>query len=205
MTFVCIHFRFAGVDDTGAVCHLQCGAIVQYEGASVGEVEYPASNYHGEGYKVHYWNGRDIRDKWPLFAQRLREIVICEQEELVETREDEYVWDSDDDSQEDNDASCTDESVMSDNSDLGLGQNLYDSEENLSTDEKPNKYPIKFSDVNDDPDDLLIVRNEAESCEKENNTDYNDELQTSDLSISPELSENEKDVACEFVVRFLSL
>ena len=124
---------------------------------------------------------------------------------MVETREDEYVWDSDDDSQEDNDASCTDESVMSDNSDLGLGQNLYDSEENLSTDEKPNKYPIKFSDVNDDPDDLLIVRNEAESCEKENNTDYNDELQTSDLSISPELSENEKDVACEFVVRFLSL
>merc|ERR1712142_972792 len=187
-------FTLAGVDDTGAVCHLQCGEIVQYEGATVGEVEYPASNYHGEGYKVHYWNGRDIRDRWPLFAQRLREIVSCEQEESGETREDEYVWDSDDDySQVDSDASCTDESVKLDNSDLGIGQNLSESEENLSTNGKVKAAPNY--DFKGDHNGLFIVRNEAERCKDENVTDCIDELQTSDLAVSPDLSENEKDVA----------
>merc|ERR1712142_1030523 len=187
-------FTLAGVDDTGAVCHLHCGAIVEHEGVIVGDVEYPASNYHGEGYKVHYWNGRDIRDRWPHFAQRLGEIVSCEQEDLGETREDEYVWDSDDDySQEDSDASCTDESVKSDNSDLGIGQNLSESEENLSTNEKVKAAPNY--DFKGDPDGVFIVRNEAERCKDENVTDCIDELHTSDLAVSPDLSENDKDVA----------
>merc|ERR1719481_543318 len=191
-------FTLAGVDDTWAVCHLQCGAMVQYEGASVGDVDYPASNYHGEGYKVHYWGGRDISDRWPHFAQRLGEIVSCEEEEeevWVEAREEEYIWDSDDDySQEDSDDSCTDESVKSDNSDPGIGQNLSDSEENLSTDEKP-KNDFKVDLVGDG---LFIVRNEAERMTDENGTICIDELQTSDLAVSPDLSENGKDVASDY-------
>jgi len=191
-------FTLAGVDDSGAVCHLQCGAIVQYEGASVGDVEYPASNYHGEDYKVHYWGGRDIRDRWPHFAQRLREMVSCEEEaeeQSVEAKDEEYIWDSDDDySQEDSDALCTDESVSSDNSDLGIGHNLSENEENISTYNKHKTVPSQFSVVNRGPEGLFIVRKEAERYKEENDTtDGTDELRTSDLEVSPELSDNDGD------------
>merc|ERR1712142_100253 len=129
-----------------------------------------------------------------------REMVSCEEEaeeQWVESKDEEYIWDSDDDySQEDSDALCTDESVSSDNSDLGIGHNLSENEENISTYNKHKTVPSQFSVVNRGPEGLFIVRKEAERCKEENDTDGTDgtdELRTSDLEVSPELSDNDGD------------
>ena len=50
---------------------MDCGELARHEGAVVGYVEYPAINFNGEGKGLHYWGGRDIRGRWPVFTQVL--------------------------------------------------------------------------------------------------------------------------------------
>merc|ERR1712025_1209567 len=71
-------------------------------------------------------------------------------------------------------------------------------EENLSTDEKPKKGPNYDFKVDLVGDGLFIERNEAERSTDENGTLCIDELQTSDLAVSPDLSDSEKDLAGDY-------
>merc|ERR1719154_837992 len=77
-------FTVAGLDLGGSVCQLDCGALARREGASVGSVDYPAANFNGEGMKVHFWGGRDVKGRWPEFEKILEGIEGPREEEEPE-------------------------------------------------------------------------------------------------------------------------
>jgi len=179
-------YTLAGVDETGSVCHLQCGSIEEYEGAFVGDVEYPASNFNGEGYKVHFWGGRDIRDRWPLFA---RDLALSSQED-VEEEEGLYEFlgeELDNDFYEfykeetDTSSSCTDGSDQAQESDFSAEREDLVNENNVNVQSSLS--------VIVDQNGLYMIRR-SEGGKLANDTDdVSDELQTSDLAISPDLSD----------------
>ena len=78
-------------------------------------IDFSASIYHGEGYKVHL-GGRDIRERWTLFARGLGDAILSRQE--IERDLEESLEMSDDDSyessQEDADTYGSDQAQVSD-------------------------------------------------------------------------------------------
>jgi len=125
-------FTLAGLDDDGSVCHLQCGALVRHEGAVVGYVDYPASNYNGEGKGLHFWGGRDIGGRWPVFEQVLLGIngeQVEEEQVYSDIDVDSEEWSDED--LEDDEEDCKDISDESQTSDLGVSPELSDIEESV--------------------------------------------------------------------------
>ena len=112
----------SGLDLGGMVCQLDCGALTRREGATVGYVDYPAANFNGEGMKVHFWGGRDLRGRWPQFDK-----ILGLMEGPREEEEPDSDWsdtsDTDEDFEDDDDH-CDDESDESRTSDLGVSPDL---------------------------------------------------------------------------------
>ena len=156
----------------------------------MGDVDYPASIYHGEGYKVHFWGGRDVRERWPLFARGLGDVVVSSQE--IEMELDESLEMSDDDlyesSQEDTDTDGSDQAQVSDFSSNSDREDVVDVEnENISK-------PQSSVSVSVDRDGVYLIRS-SEGGKLVDDTDGSDELQTSDLAESPDLSDCGDDFA----------
>jgi len=177
-------YTLAGVDETGAVCHIQCGCLKKYEGAVVGDLDYPASNFHGEGYKVHFWGGRDIRERWPLFVKGLEDSVHSSEEGLDESWEksgsaDEFCVSSQEDT--DTGSSCEDESDQAQVSDFS------DESEDLTVDNGNHSNAQSSLSVSVDKDGVYTIRR-SEGRKLADEADESDELQTSDLAVSPDLS-----------------
>eukprot|EP00092_Neocalanus_flemingeri_P095820 GFUD01121926.1.p1 GENE.GFUD01121926.1~~GFUD01121926.1.p1 ORF type:complete len:409 (+),score=125.20 GFUD01121926.1:39-1265(+) len=63
-------FTVAGLDMSGAVCKLDCGALAREQWA-VERVELymdpQAATFSREGVGLHFWGGRDVRQRWPVF------------------------------------------------------------------------------------------------------------------------------------------
>jgi len=180
-------YTLAGVDDTGAVCHLQCGSLEEYEGAVVGDLDYPANYFHGEGYELHFWGGRDVRDRWPLFASGLGDLAHNTQEGVEEGLDESWEkFESDDDFYEssqadtDTDSSCTDGSDQAQVSDFSAENEDIVNENNLNAQSSLS--------VSVDKDGVYVIRR-SEGGKLANDTDVSDELQTSDLAVSPDLSD----------------
>ena len=96
----------------------------------VGYVDYPASNYNGEGKGLHFWGGRDIGGRWPVFEN----VLLGIKGEQVEEEEaysdiDSEEWSDED--LEDDEEDCKDISDESQTSDLGVSPELSDSEESV--------------------------------------------------------------------------
>jgi len=181
------NYTLAGVDETGAVCHLQCSSLEEYEGAVVGNVEYPASNFHGEGYKVHFWGGRDVRDRWPLFASELGDLAHSSQDDVEEGLDESWEsLESKDDfyesSQEDTDtgSSCMDGSDQAQVSDF--------SEESEELDNENDFNAQSSLSVSVSKDGVYMI-SRSEGGKLTNDKDVSDEFQTSDLAVSPDLSD----------------
>ena len=96
----------------------------------VGYVDYPASNYSGEGKGLHFWGGRDIGGRWPVFEKVLLGIIGEQvEEEQAYSDIDSEEWSDED--LEDDEEDCKDIDDESQTSDLGVSPELSDGEESV--------------------------------------------------------------------------
>eukprot|EP00092_Neocalanus_flemingeri_P040010 GFUD01043579.1.p1 GENE.GFUD01043579.1~~GFUD01043579.1.p1 ORF type:complete len:435 (+),score=112.83 GFUD01043579.1:35-1339(+) len=114
-------FTVAGLDMSGTVCQLDCGALAREEGAVVGYIDHPAANFSGEGVGLHFWGGRDVGQRWPVFAEILKGMDGKNEETEEEWSDVSVQWSEDDIANEV--VHCND-SEESKTSDLGVSPDL---------------------------------------------------------------------------------
>eukprot|EP00092_Neocalanus_flemingeri_P040007 GFUD01043576.1.p1 GENE.GFUD01043576.1~~GFUD01043576.1.p1 ORF type:complete len:514 (+),score=137.80 GFUD01043576.1:112-1653(+) len=119
--YVGAQFTIAGLDMSGTVCQLDCGALATEEGAVVGYIDHPAANFSGEGVGLHFWGGRDVGQRWPVFAEILKGMDGKNEETEEEWSDVSVQWSEDDIANEV--VNCND-SEESKTSDLGVSPDL---------------------------------------------------------------------------------
>eukprot|EP00092_Neocalanus_flemingeri_P023530 GFUD01025518.1.p1 GENE.GFUD01025518.1~~GFUD01025518.1.p1 ORF type:complete len:514 (+),score=143.60 GFUD01025518.1:110-1651(+) len=114
-------FTVAGLDMSGTVCKLDCGALAREEGAVERYIDHQAANFSREGVGLHFWGGRDVRQRWPVFEEIMKGMDGKKEETEEEWSDVSVQWSEDDIANEV--VHCND-SEESKTSDLGVSPDL---------------------------------------------------------------------------------
>ena len=56
------------------------------------DVDHPARRYDVDECSLHYWGGRDIRERWPVFTRALENLPVQEEVEENDDWEEDHPW-----------------------------------------------------------------------------------------------------------------